>query len=153
MSSKLEYLAKKGMLGLDALHHANTEPAKLQEMFPNAFPAPTGEDENTLQPRSPRNALIDAIGLPEGWKQTVADEKRWKADFAENAAMGMGSVEKVGVGAIEAASKKLTPELAQKLKALYDNPQEGVKIKGAVNNSLQVLLDKLGNVGAKNFGK
>lgn len=48
----------------------------------------TEEDKETLSQNAPRNALIDALGLPESLKQTVADEKEFAQNFGQLAAEG-----------------------------------------------------------------
>lgn len=57
------------------------------------------EGDDTTEANSLRNFLIDKLGGPESWKQTVADEKNYLKNLPMEMGMGgMGSIAKIGKG-------------------------------------------------------
>jgi hypothetical protein len=69
---------------------------KIVEQVREQFnPTITPEDEKTPA-KNTRNNFIDTFGLPEGWKMSAADEKRYVADAPMNMGLGaMGSIKKL----------------------------------------------------------
>lgn len=169
---KLQYFAKRGLLGLDAFDAAHAAPETLpdalglteeQKAALSAYYGKTAEqqiqerldvnkimpgDETKLAKGTLRNTAVEQLGLPADWKQTVAEEKQWMDSMGTTMGSAAG---KLSPKQLDDAAAKLTPELAKKLRALNNNPVEGVDVVGPVNNNLQKLKDLLGNKGRTTF--
>lgn len=106
-----------------------------------------------------RNSIIGTLGMPEDWKNTVADEKRLagrpqpieaNGGFLSTAMSGPGQgakVLKMGPALLESAAMKAYPEFAQYAAQMARNAKAPVVFKGPVPSSFQKLRDFLGHTG------
>jgi len=72
--------------------------------IPDLNPVEPG-DETTVAPNNLRNLAVEKFGLPENWKISTADEKRYLAGAPEMiAGATMGSIAKTGGGLLKGAA-------------------------------------------------
>ena len=68
-----------------------------------AQPVIAPQDEQAVAPNNVRNSVINYVGLPDSWRQSVADEKR----FDNNLPMNMASAGMGTIGNVESNSGRL----------------------------------------------
>lgn len=100
------------------------------------------------------NKIQNTLGLPDNWRQTIADQKHQAVqpqaiEAGSNAIVDMGAgPEAEGAELAAQGAEKLAPQLKQWAQKMMSNPRAPIEVNGAVNmNSFQKLRDALGHVG------
>lgn len=100
------------------------------------------------------NTVQNTLGLPDSWRQTIAQQKHQavqpqSVEAGSGALVEMGAAPEAEAGELAVqGAEKLTPELKAWAQKMMGNPNAPVQVNGPINmNSFQKLRDALGHVG------
>lgn len=95
--------------------------------------------DESIYPNSPRNLVVNGLGLPDSWMQSAADQKQYFQNLpAQMGAGTLGTLGRVGPSAAEALGAAVPSEFGRTVAFETRQAPEAVnEIKGIVDRAFQ----------------